>query len=244
MRDLSWNKATWDSAYNWSQRGEEWSHSWGSSEAQWFGAILPRIHRYLPARRILEIAPGFGRWTRFLIGACTQYQGVDLSASCVDFCSKEFAAATHASFHTNDGVSLDMVEDGSCDFVFSFDSLVHAELDVLEQYARQIVRKLAPNGVALIHHSNWKERPRPAENPHNRAESVSYTSVHDAIVAVAGQVLIQEIIVWGTDDIDALTLFGRAEDTKNHKPVLVRNTEFMSEAKNIRNHIDPWCGPR
>ena len=41
-----------------------------------------------------------------------------------------FASDTHISYHINDGKSLEMVQhDDSTDFVFSFDSLVHAEAD-------------------------------------------------------------------------------------------------------------------
>ena len=54
----------------------------------------------------------------------------------------------------NDGRSLAMVPNGSVDFAFSFDSLVHADLDVLDAYITQLARKLAPDGVAFIHHSN------------------------------------------------------------------------------------------
>jgi hypothetical protein len=52
--DLNWNKTVWGSTYGWQAGGEEWSETWGSSEAQWFGSIFPRLHRFLPARRILE----------------------------------------------------------------------------------------------------------------------------------------------------------------------------------------------
>src|SRR5258708_2194290 len=37
----------------------------------------------------------------------------------------------HVSFHQNDGLTLDVVSDNSVDLVFSFDSLVHCEIDVL-----------------------------------------------------------------------------------------------------------------
>lgn len=49
--------------YDWKDSGEEWSAPWGNSAAQWFGTILPRTSQCLPAGTILEIAPGFGRWT-------------------------------------------------------------------------------------------------------------------------------------------------------------------------------------
>ena len=47
-----------------------------------------------------------------------------------------------------------MVADRSVDFAFSFDSLVHADAEVLDAYAAELARTLAPDGVAFIHHSN------------------------------------------------------------------------------------------
>ena len=70
MPDIAWNKATWDGTYDWSRKGEEWSDAWGGSAALWYGAILPRIAVFLPAGAVLEIGPGFGRWTRFLLAQC------------------------------------------------------------------------------------------------------------------------------------------------------------------------------
>lgn len=155
MPDLDWNKTAWGSIYAWHDSGEEWSTAWGGSEAQWFGAIFPRLHRFLPARRILEIAPGFGRWTKYLIPVCDEFVCIDLSSKCVDACRDRFAAAGHAQFFVNDGHSLAEAKDESFDLVFSFDSLVHAEADVLTSYVPQVLRKLSPGGVAFLHHSNF-----------------------------------------------------------------------------------------
>ena len=58
MPDVIWNKANWEKHYNWSQRGEEWSAAWGSSEAQWSGTLLPRLRQFLPTKSVLEIAQG------------------------------------------------------------------------------------------------------------------------------------------------------------------------------------------
>lgn len=116
--------------------------------------LYPRIHRFLPASAILEIAPGYGRWTQFLQHACQSLIAVDMSETCIKHCKERFADSKHISFHVNDGSSLEVVPDGSIDFVFSFDSLVHAESDVLKSYLLQLPAKLKPNGVGFFHHSN------------------------------------------------------------------------------------------
>lgn len=80
--------------------------------------------------------------------------GVDLSESCVHACTDRFADQPHATFAVNDGVTLPMVADKSVDLIFSFDSLVHVEADVVRSYLQEFSRVLSPDGVAFIHHSN------------------------------------------------------------------------------------------
>ena len=67
--------------YDWKDEGEEWSAPWGTSSAQWFGAILPRIRDCLPAETILEIAPGFGRWTHYLKDHCRDLSGSSIEST-------------------------------------------------------------------------------------------------------------------------------------------------------------------
>lgn len=143
--------------YEWIQAGEEWSEPWGSSAAQWFGSILPRIHACLPANTILEIASGFGRWSNYLKEHCQHLHLVDPAADCIETCRCRFASDTHVSCHINDGRSLEMIPPGSIDFAFSFDSLVHVHREIVEAYVAQLAEKLTENGRAFIHHSNLGE---------------------------------------------------------------------------------------
>ena len=147
------NYDTWNDTYAWAADGDEWSGAWGSQKAQWYGALYPRVAPWLPAKSVLEIAPGHGRWTEFLIPLSEKYRGVDLSPNCADFCKRRFSGANHASFFTNDGLTLPMIEDRSCNFVFSFDSLVHVELDVNVQFDmyQRIERKNEITGTILNH---------------------------------------------------------------------------------------------
>src|SRR5262249_17939159 len=126
MATVEQNRSAWNETYSWEKRGEEWSEVWGGSESQWFGAIYPRLHRFIPTGTILEIAPGFGRWTHYLKNHCNKLFVVDLNERCITHCKERFADCTHISYHVNDGYSLAMVPDRSVDFVFCFDSLVHA----------------------------------------------------------------------------------------------------------------------
>ena len=154
MPTLTWNQHEWDHRYEWAGQGDEWSAPWGGPEAQWQTCVYPRIARFLPTGTILEIAPGFGRWTQFLLAQCESYVGVDLAERCVATCKERFAGQGRAQFFVNDGLSVPMVADSTVDLAFSFDSLVHCEQDVIESYLGELRRVLTPNGVAFLHHSN------------------------------------------------------------------------------------------
>lgn len=244
MPDLAWNKLTWNGQYDWQGRGEEWSRKvWGSSEAQWFGSLYPRLHRFLPAASVLEIAPGFGRWTHFLLkDTRSHYLGVDIAEEAIHYCRDAFRQHPHARFEVNDGRHLVAAEESAYDLVFSFDSLVHAELDVLGGYIPEILLKLRPTGVAFIHHSNWAESPESGEPLHYRAASGSASAVDELIRQAGGHVMIQECISWGKGRlIDCLTLFCRSDASAKPGTYRFENTAFMEEARLIRETQLPYC---
>jgi ubiquinone/menaquinone biosynthesis C-methylase UbiE len=153
MPSVTWNQDKWDRRYSWDDGGEEWSARWGGSLTQWRSCLWPRIAAFLPVRSLVEIAPGHGRWTQYLLPHADTYIGVDLAKSCVDACQERFAG-TNAHFTVSDGRSLPSVADGSADLVFTFDSLVHAEADVISDYLSEFSRVLSGDGVAFVHHSN------------------------------------------------------------------------------------------
>ena len=257
MASIDENRAVWNQDHDWSHQGEEWSAPWGGSEAQWRWTLLPRIRAFLPAGTVLEIAPGFGRWTHYLKDACDRLIVVDMSARCIEACQQRFAAASHITYHTNDGKSLAMVPDGSVDFAFSADSLVHAEADALEAYVHELARTLSPDGVAFIHHSNlgayrryfsWTTRiPRMSRRKyllvragvvdpdHWRALSMSARSFASFARDAGLQCIGQEIINWGRSRrmIDCFSLVTRPTSRWARPNVVVRNPRFMREARYV-----------
>ena len=154
MPTVEENLFFWGKAERWIDDGDKWSTKWGGTDLEWWASIFPRIREFLPASTILEIAPGFGRWTQFLKRFCDQLIAVDVSPACVERCKERFASDPHVRCYVNDGKSLAMVEEKSIDFAFSFDSLVHVEADVIAAYLQQLGMKLKPGGFAFIHHSN------------------------------------------------------------------------------------------
>src|SRR5262249_20677053 len=191
--------------------------------------------------RLLEIAPGFGRWTKFLIPVCEDFVGVDLSEKCTDACRRRFSDAKHAHFFTNDGQSLEATQDKKFDLVFSFDSLVHAEYPVLQSYIPQLLGKLSSVGVAFLHHSNLLAYNNTIDPPHGRGTTVSADAVADLVYRWGGTILVQEIVNWGQEYlIDCLTLFARHDAYPSAKAIRLTNPLFMAEAKLVKTFQSPY----
>lgn len=263
MPTIADNRAMWGDWYAWGDGGEEWSAAWGGSEAQWRWTILPRIERFLPTGRALEIAPGFGRFTHHLREHCARLVAVDLSEACVEACRERFAGDERVECHANDGRSLPMVEDGSVDFAFTFDSLVHAEEDVLEAYLHEFARVLAPEGTAFVHHSNLGEHRRYVrarrrlprrvrerlidagmlDRLHRRAPSASAARVRRLCAGAGLRCSEQELVNWGgTRLIDCFSTIERA--SAGDPPArVVRNAAFMAQAEEVRRRAERESAP-
>jgi ubiquinone/menaquinone biosynthesis C-methylase UbiE len=252
------NLAVWDAEYDWTFRGEEWSLAWGGAEQEWNASIAPRLRRFLPAKSVLEIGSGFGRWTAFLKDSATELALVDMSAKCLDACRERFGTSGPIRYLMTDGRSLP-VADQSIDFVFSFDSLVHAEADVLQSYARELARVLAPDGAAFLHHSNLGAYSRLpfklgripllvksglAENSDGwRARSVTAQAMRSWVEAAGLVGASQELINWGTSRlIDCITVITRPGSRHDRRLPLARNPHFRCEAASARIVSDLYGG--
>jgi SAM-dependent methyltransferase len=251
-----WNHNIWNEQFDWSDRGDEWSKKWGNSDKQWYGAILPRIAKYLPTGKCLEIAPGFGRWTQFLLELSDELIAVDLCPRCVAACQQRFAGDDRFAVFANDGRSLEMVPDHSIDFAFSFDSLVHVEQDVLDAYLCQLKQKLTPQGVGFFHHSNigsyadkfWYRKvpvvrkivkrllPKSETATNGRAFSVTAERFRKLANHAGLHCVSQELVNWSSPLlIDCFSVF-TADAAAVAVPCQVkRNPYFMAESKWIRN---------
>jgi SAM-dependent methyltransferase len=258
MPSVELNRTWWEgteSATHWAQAGNQWSDAYGDPDTQWYGSLLPRIHRFVPTGTILEIAPGFGRWTQYLCRLATRLVAVDLSDLCIAACRERFRATDNIEYHVNDGRSLAMIANGSVDFAFSFDSLVHVELDVLDAYLGQLQAKLAPDGVAFIHHSNLGEfaayfglldrLPRGRGllsrlglvegSDQKRAKTVTAAGVKTCAERAGLVVMSQEIITWRSlRPIDCISVVTPAGSGRARGYRRLVNREFDAEATYLR----------
>lgn len=234
QQDVAWNVTRWNDVHDWPESGEEWSKSWGSSQHQWQMTILPRVINCLPARNVVEIAPGWGRWTRFLMANCSTYLGFDISEKAIDECRKRFCFEKKANFQLNDGKTIGAASDKSIDFIFSMDSLVHAEVDAIEPYIKEFARVLSECGTGFIHHSNMGEHNHKSiNNPHQRATSVSADVFRGLCEKYNLKCIAQEKINWGQSETnDCFSLFARSERLDGRQTAIIDNKNFHLEIEN------------
>lgn len=148
LNSVALNKAIWDE-WNWNAGGEEWTPS-----SDWKTSVVKAIlEPYAPHQgRVLEIGPGGGRWTEFLIPRASSYIGIDVSKSAVESCRRRFASIPKAEFVVGSGTDLSAADDNSIDFIWSFDVFVHINEREVGAYLAEIRRVLKPGGLAVIHH--------------------------------------------------------------------------------------------
>jgi ubiquinone/menaquinone biosynthesis C-methylase UbiE len=177
--------------------------------------------------------------------------GIDLAPTCIEKCNERFARYPNLEFKVNDGLSFPMVEDGSIDFAFSFDSLVHAESNVMSSYVNELARVLKPGGVAFLHHSNLDAVRRrsvlykvrrvkirlarlPFTNPGWRAPSMSAEKMRTFVEDAGMSCVQQEIVPWGPGWPWMIDCMSTIVNTSGGQCYVVRNARFMEEAAAIK----------
>jgi len=160
LNSVASQRVIWES-WNWQQQGEEWTAS-----PEWKKSIVENfIHRFIPqGSRVLEIGPGAGRWTEYLIPLSSALHLVDLSQACIGECKRRFGGDPRVEFHVNNGSDLACIVDASIDRIWSFDCFVHVDAPDVKNYVRECARVLAGGGIAVIHHGSagrikgWRSR--------------------------------------------------------------------------------------
>jgi SAM-dependent methyltransferase len=161
INSVASQRAIWDS-WDWRQQGEEWTYS-----PEWKKSIVENFIRrfFIPdGLRVLEIGPGAGRWTEYLIPLSSALHLVDLSQSCINECKGRFGDDLRIQFHVNNGSDLVCIPDASIDRIWSFDCFVHIDPPDVKKYVNECARVLSGGGIALIHHGStgkmegWRSR--------------------------------------------------------------------------------------
>jgi ubiquinone/menaquinone biosynthesis C-methylase UbiE len=111
--------------------------------------VLPYVK---PDQVALEIGPGGGRWTRYLLGFRRLYV-VDYHAELLHELRRR-VNKHNMQFIVNNGADLPGVPEGSVDYVLSVACFVHLERNIIKSYLESIAKILKPGGNVFITYSD------------------------------------------------------------------------------------------
>jgi len=110
--------------------------------------VLPYVN---PEHTAIEIGPGGGRWTRYLLQFKKLYV-LDCHQELLDELRKNFDKP-NMIFVKNNGTDFPNVE-RNVDFVFSFGAFVHMGLPLIEEYLRNLKSVVKPGANIVIQYSD------------------------------------------------------------------------------------------
>ena len=177
------------SNYNWTKLGEEWSNN-----PEWKASVIEFILKpNIPIKsKILEIGPGGGRWTEHIITIADSLILVDLTPQCIEICKNRFKNYNKIQYFVNDGKSLDFIQTGSIDIIWSWDVFVHIQSEDIKNYIRQFARILNKEGKAIIHHSKNGKYEAGWRSDMTAKKMVSYSNEY-------GLEVLEQFVSWNED---------------------------------------------
>jgi hypothetical protein len=140
----------WNNDGAFSKEGHEWSSRFGSTENLWNTLLKEKVQKYCTGKG-LEIAPGEGRITEYLIRECESLTLLELNSNPLSKCLLKFGNKING-YYVNDGKSIPPIFEDYFDFIFSFDSFVHVHQNVFFDYIKDMGISLKSGGFGVIHH--------------------------------------------------------------------------------------------
>lgn len=161
----------------------EWFNPAGSAVGQ---EVLAAIERHIqPGAAVLEIGPGGGRWTRFLVqrqlDSLYLIDGTDAGFGVL---AQVIGRAPVCGMWVSPDGRIPWLQDEELDAVFSFDTFVHFGAELRQAYVAEIGRVLRPGGVALLHWARPTDTPGSGFVPVPITEEVGYYETVGALVEV------------------------------------------------------------
>jgi len=145
-------------------RNDVYGLEWGDPESSEPLAYIRR-HFLVPylalTATVLEIGPGGGRWTRYMLDVKKLYV-VDFYQELLDELKSNFRSP-NLVFIKNNGNDFPGVTNESVDFIFSFGTFVHLDIEIIDRYLENIKPLLKPTSNVVIHYSD-KTKPMGLQN--------------------------------------------------------------------------------
>jgi len=102
----------------------------------------------------LDFACGIGRNTQKFLGVAHKVYAIDVNPEAIATCVARFADRPEVACLLGDGRTLRPIPDDTVTFVYSFDAVVHFDIDLISDYLTELKRVMKPGATAFIHHSN------------------------------------------------------------------------------------------
>ena len=111
--------------------------------------LLPYI---TPSTTVVEIGPGGGLWTRYMLAAQSIY-AVDFHQELLNEL-KSNIVHPDIKFIKNSGSDFPGIPPKSVDFLFSFGTFVHLDLELIDQYLTNMKPLLKPESMVVIQYAD------------------------------------------------------------------------------------------
>jgi SAM-dependent methyltransferase len=176
---------------------------------QWKNIIGPVFARHnFDLSDTMDFACGYGRNAKKLREAGAQRVTlVDVNPDNVAYCKVNLVPLGGYDVFQNNGYDLDGLPSGRFSHVYSFDAMVHFDLEIVISYVTEFARVMKPGAMAFIHHSNYTDNPGGSfrDTPHWR-NFMSATIFKHISMRHGLEVLEQNIIDWGAPAIDCISV--------------------------------------
>jgi ubiquinone/menaquinone biosynthesis C-methylase UbiE len=202
-------------SFHWGAATAESYHGTAAThmDAQWQTLINPILAQYpIDYDKTIDFAAGYGRNTRKLLevgaGHVTM---VDVNPDCVAQLKTHFPRERTTAV-LNSGSDLAVLDTSAFTFLYTFDAMVHFDLEIILCYIHEFARVLKPGAYAFVHHSNYAANPGAdfRDNPHwrnfMRADIFRHVALRSGFA-----VLQQNIFSWGEPDNDCITILRRLD---------------------------------
>ncbi|HUO11021.1 MAG TPA: class I SAM-dependent methyltransferase [Phycisphaerae bacterium] len=154
----------------------------------------------------MDFACGHGRNSAKLVKHAKRLICVDVNPAAIRKCEQRFAGQPQVTCILNDGATLSAIDNAVLTFIYSFDSVVHFEIDLIRRYLVEFHRVMRPGATAFIHHSNVGSGTY-GTNVHGRS-GVSAESFTQACESVGFVCDSQRLLDWGPcKKLDCITQF-------------------------------------
>ncbi len=111
--------------------------------------VLPYVNA---KHNAIEIGPGGGRWTRYILGFGKLYV-VDYYLELLKELKRNFNMR-NIIFIKNNGTDFPGIEEGSIDYLFSFGTFVHLDKHIIEAYLKNMKSIVKPGANIVIQYSD------------------------------------------------------------------------------------------